>query len=47
LIARDRLLAEQVIAQAVALDLTVLMVDNSRSLEDMLALLEEHFAPFL
>lgn len=44
---RDMMLAEQVWEQAQALGLTEYEVDGSRSIEEMVALIEYHFEPFL
>jgi hypothetical protein len=47
LLARDRILTDQVVAQARALGLTVFISDGSRSIENMTDLLEGHFARYL
>ena len=44
---RDMLMAERVKAQAQSRGLTVVEVDGSRSVEEMTALIEQHFEPFL
>ena len=44
---RDMMLAERVREQAQARDLTVYEVDGSRPVEEMAALIEHHFEPFL
>ena len=44
---RDMLLAEQVRAQAQSRGLTVYEIDGSRSVEQMAALVEQHFEPLL
>lgn len=44
---RDRLLAEEVVEQAEALGLRVVHVDGSLGPEQMRALVEEHFKPYL
>lgn len=44
---RDMLLAEKVRAQARSLGLTVYKVDESRSVEKLATLIEQHFEPFL
>jgi hypothetical protein len=46
-LARDLLLAEHVRASATTLGLTLWEVDGSRSPDEMLALAEQHFAPWL
>jgi hypothetical protein len=46
-LARDLLLGEHVRRQARELGLTVYDVDGSRSLDEMVALLERHLAPYL
>ncbi len=44
---RDRLIAEDLVAQARRLNLRVVEVDGSRSPDEMTALVEEHVRPFL
>ena len=44
---RDRLLAWYVLSRASALGLTCIEVDGTRSVDEMAALLERHFAPLL
>jgi hypothetical protein len=46
-VARDRMLADDVVEQAEKLGLRVVHVDGSRSENQMVALVEEHFKPFL
>jgi hypothetical protein len=44
---RDMMLAERVREQAQSQSLTVYEVDGSRSIDEMVALIESHFEPFL
>jgi hypothetical protein len=46
-IGRDLLLAEHIGTQAEELGLTVVAIDKTRSLENIIALVEAHFEPFL